>query len=492
MLRLIKSFACSLALIFGFVVTPAHADGEVYVNPTAGTFADSKNLASYTEQASITQGEALAVRVSSSEVWNYAVLRIGNYEGGAKQLVRVEGNAPAVQPECTQAKSTGLVECPWQRTLQLDSSTWLPGLYVIRIESALGFNIAPFVVRSGTIAGSTLFKVGMKSLAAYNQFGDKNVYNYRREKIVAADIVSLDRPLDDRGLRTFMWFEVPVAIAVDRNLPNATYATDIDVHSGAVSLAGARSIVTSGHDEYWTVPERKAVQSAMKSGTNLFITGANTMYWRVRMQSSDLGANRRVVAYKSTRKDPVKKSADTTMRWRDKPKPNPESKLMGVQYKQWFDYCDGYDENWKVTDASWWGYANTGAVNGTQIPGLVGREVDQLVNGSAIPAATQVIAHGKYKCTIKGTPKKKYHDAVYITTASGAGLFATGTQVWSCAMNGSCDRAQVTAETNAFTKQVTDNVLRTFDQGPAAAIAGAATYNLKSVYKKWKFKRVNW
>jgi hypothetical protein len=118
------------------------------------------------------------------------------------------------------------------------------------------------------------------------------------------------------------------AQAVDRNLSDASWTTGVDMHSGATSLAGVRSFVTSGHDEYWTTAERKVLEKAVKAkGTNLFKTLEQTrIYWRVRLQPSEVGQNRQMAIYKDKLLDPVQNSAETTVRWRHGPKANPESK----------------------------------------------------------------------------------------------------------------------------------------------------------------------
>ncbi len=489
-----KKFPSLIATVFvgAFVLsgfaTPAKAQDQI-ISIFDGNYAAGERLAGYTTSASVLPGEALKIRVRSAGAWSVKIVRIGSYSGGDGRVVdSVAEQAAVSQPECTVARKTLMVECPWNETLSFATDAWPTGLYVARLESADGFAIAPFVIRTANAAGTTLAKVGMISLTAYNQFGGHNAYmGPGRQKKTKSTVTSFDRPLDAWGLKTFKEFEYTVAQAVDRNLPNASWATDMDVHSGAISLAGVRSIVTSGHDEYWTTAERTAVENAVKAGTNLFVTGANSIYWRVRLQPSATGADRQVAIYKTKTRDPVKNSKNTTVRWRAAPKANPESRLTGTLYYHSYEYCKNQYNDWVVRDQNWWGYANTGVVNGSAIPGLVGREVDQLVKSFEIPKPTQVVAHTKMKCSSTGKVKAKNHDATYITNSAGGTVFAVGTQMWACAMNGNCAGQGTTDVTNAFTKTVTDNVLLRFDQGPAG-IASPSVNNLKQIYKKTKFK----
>jgi hypothetical protein len=131
---------------------------------------------------------------------------------------------------------------------------------VARMESADGYAIAPFVVRSSSNVGKTVVNYGALTVAAYNKFGGASAYrgldNTATNK---SRVVSFDRPIDGTwALNHFMRQEVTVAIAVDRNLSDAAWTTGVDMHSGATSLAGVTSFVTSGHDEYWSVPSEKS------------------------------------------------------------------------------------------------------------------------------------------------------------------------------------------------------------------------------------------
>jgi hypothetical protein len=483
-LRILLSTALASGILFAGLAVPSHADTAI-VSTFDGAYAAGDKLAGYTTSASVLPGEALKLRVRSTGEWSVKIVRIGSYVGGDGRVVDSLGTQAAVsQPECTTSAKTFMVECPWNDTLSFATGTWPTGLYVAKLESADGYAVAPFVVRSANATGTTLFKFGILSLTAYNQFGSHNAYlGPNRESTKKSTVTSMDRPLDAWGLKTFKEFEYTVAKAVDRNLPNASWATDVDVHSGAISLAGVRSIVTSGHDEYWTIPERNAVERAMASGTNLFITGANSIYWRVRVQNSATGANRQVAIYKTAKKDPVKNSKNTTVRWRGAPKANPESRISGTMYYHSYDYCRNQNFDWVVSDPSWWGYANTRTTAGSRIPGLVGREVDQIVRKYEIPRTTQIVSHIGFTCSYSGGTKKKAHDATYTTNKAGGGVFAVGTQMWACAMNGECVGQGTNEVTNAFTKQVSDNVIQRFDQGPVG-LTSPSVNNVKNFYKK--------
>ncbi len=475
--------------LFAGVAVPSHADGAI-ISTFAGSYAAEDKLAGYTTSASVLAGEALKLRVRSAGEWSVKIVRIGSYVGGYGRIVDSIGAQAAVsQPECTTSVKTFMVECPWNDTLTFTTGAWPTGLYVARLESADGYAVAPFVVRSASNVGKTVVNFGLFTVAAYNKFGGASAYRgLDNTALNKSRVVSFDRPIDGTwALQHFMRQEVTVAIAVDRNLSDAAWTTGVDIHSGTTSLTGVTSLVASGHDEYWSVPQRKVLDKALSKGTNFFKTGANTIYWRVRLQPSEVGQNRQMAIYKDKLLDPVQNSAETTVRWRHGPKANPESKNSATLYNNWHDYCNEEPNDWVVTDPTWWGYNNTGVAAGTRIPGLVGREVDQLLKKFPIPKNTRVVAHGEYVCSSSGVPVTKIHDATFVTLKSGASVFATGSQMWPCAMNGNCVGQGTTELTNSFTRTVTDNVLQVFDAGKVKKVWRAKN-NVKTVYGKTKFK----
>jgi hypothetical protein len=123
---------------------------------------------------------------------------------------------------------------------------------------------------------------------------------------------------------------------------------------------------------------RDAVLNARDAGTNLAFLGANTMYWRVRMEPNAAGAaSRVVVSYKwdARSDDPLYFSdpEQATTRWRDKPAPEPENELTGMQYE-----CHPVDTDYQVATPGWWGFRKTGVSKGTGFARLVGVEADRV------------------------------------------------------------------------------------------------------------------
>ena len=82
-----------------------------------------------------------------------------------------------------------------------------------------------------------------------------------------------------------------------------------------------------GHDEYWTPAMRREVTRARDAGTNLAFLGANTMYWRVRLEDRPTGRrgcwSATATARRSTRC--ATRPAEATARFRDAPAAGPST-----------------------------------------------------------------------------------------------------------------------------------------------------------------------
>jgi hypothetical protein len=94
---------------------------------------------------------------------------------------------------------------------------------------------------------------------------------------------------------------------------------------------------------------------------------------------------------------------------------------------------------------------------------MVGPEYDRL--NPAVPFARpmQVLSHSPLTCGGFST----FSDSAYYTVASGAGVFASGTMRWVCAMRGPSCGHGLTWSAERFVDRATQNLLRAFAAGPA-------------------------
>ena len=213
-------------------------------------------------------------------------------------------------------------------------------------------------------------------------------------------------------------FDLPIIQRAERLDLDYSYTTTWDVDRYPDTLRGARGIVSLGHDEYWTVPLRDAVEKARDAGTNLAFLGANAVYWRVRLESGGLGDGRLVAGYKEAKLDPVV-GPTTTALWRQSPAPRPENSLTGMLYE-----CYPVTADLRVEEENFFLFRGTGATRKKPIPGLIGLEIDRAYPIAGTPANLQVVAHSPVRCPHGGPT---FSDMTYYTAPSGAGVFSVGT-----------------------------------------------------------------
>lgn len=425
-------------------------------------FAEDGQIEGYSTAASGVPGTRLGLKVSTSERrFRVFAYRLGAYLGGTGHLVWTSPSVRGVQQADAvfEPAETRTVVAPWHRNLTIDTTGWVPGFYVLRLRTGSGWEYQiPYVVSSPTTSGTVALVVPVTTWQAYNIWGGYSLYS-GPEGDRRSWAVSFDRPYQGvGGMNDFRTAVVPIVINAERSGVSLSYLANTDLEDSA-RLAGARGYVSMGHDEYWTLAMRATVLAARDSGTNLAFLGANTMYWRVRLEG---GANvpvRLMTGYRDDAgQDPEsdERPAEATARFRDAPLPRPENELTGMLYE-----CYPVSTDYLVVTPGWWGFAGTGVRRGTAIPGLVGGESDRVYPNALTPRPLQVLSHTPFSCRGDATSSQ----SVYYTSPSGAGVFNAGTLRWGCALVDLCD-VPLGPRTRDFTRRVTANLLRGFAAGP--------------------------
>jgi len=419
-------------------------------------------LAGFADHVSVRSGQPFRLFVTSAAgAFTVRAFRIGWYGGTGARLVWTSPAVPGrAQPAPVVRQSDLLVSTTWKPSLTVPTTGWPAGAYLLMLTAANGKQkYVPITVRSDPTRGAVVIVNAVNTYEAYNEWGGYSLYNGPDKSLASrAHRVTFDRPYDGNGARTLVQSELPLIQLAERSGVRLAYMTSVDVATDPAALAGARGIVSPGHDEYWTVAMRDAVTKARDAGTNVAFLGANAVYWRVRYEPGPLGANRILVGYKDAALDPLRNRPDTTAKWRSRPDPRPENSLTGMLYE-----CFPAVGRFIVHNPGFFLYAGTGATKGSTYPGLVATEVDRAYPIPGTPANLQVVAHSPVSC---GPSVHTFSDAIYYTVPSGAGVVDVGTMNWVPSLRGPNSKHGLDERGVAFARKLTLNLIVAMAAGP--------------------------
>jgi hypothetical protein len=459
-----------------------------------------REIEGYLSGCSASGGQTLDLYVNTAAPsYTIEIFRTGWYGGrGARRVWGPITARGLRQPIPIPEPQTGLVDCDWQSPVSLViGSDWRSGIYLAKLEESVGRrqSYVIFVVRDDSDDADVVFELPVNTYQAYNFWGGRSAYGWGSGDGLPwgstpgrpAVVVSFNRPYAastnpaaafGMGAGEFLCNVQPVSTGypissagwdynlvrwLEREGYHVTYVTNVDTQN-IEDLFCRRDVFISGtHDEYWSWHGRENLERALFSGTNLFFPGANAIYWQVRPESDGRGRlDRHLAIYKERagELDPVLLDKDpsndrlATTQWRLPPVCRPEDMLIGVLY-----LMDPVDGDIVVSDASHWAFANTGLINGSKLPGLLGYEVDGLAGNA--PDGLRVLA---------ASPAKNLHDpsrivvsnmAAYVAS-SGAEVFATGSIQWSWGLDDFNAPGLRTSRLSPAAAQITRNVLERF------------------------------
>ena len=335
---------------------------------------------------SINRGETIFFKIKTDSTdYRIDIYRMGYYGGmGARRVDTVKPSVklPQHQPEGLRDETTYLYDCgnwevsaSWQapsdatsgiyfaRLVRQDSdpASWRadnsqegpaeaplasPHAYGVlghgRLANALREPRAShiyFVVRHDSGDSDMLFQTADTTWQAYNPYGGYCTYgrvNPGSPRSIGipprAYKVSYNRPLKTRDYRAVnMVFnaEYPFVRWLESNGYDVTYSTGVDSDRRGEEIRKHRLFLSVGHDEYWSLDQRRHVEAAREEGVHLAFFSGNEVFWKTRWEPSIDGEgvpHRTLVTYKETHDnakiDPV---ADVwTGTWRDSRPFNPE------------------------------------------------------------------------------------------------------------------------------------------------------------------------
>ena len=423
-------------------------------------------LEGFTDRADVPPGTSFRLFVSTTaRSFRVRAFRMGWYGGDLARLVWTSPATPGrFQPGAKIVQPGSMAVAPWPPSLTVPTTGWPPGSYLLRLDASTGVqSYVPMVIRSPSAAGRVVLVSAVTSYQAYNGWGQYSLYGGPGGSFAdRGRQVTFDRPLSyNNGAGAYFQLEFPlVAFAERLGLPLA-YITSVDLDLYPDVLAGARAVISEGHDEYWSPAMRAAVTRARDQGVNVAFFGANAIFRKIRFEPSPLGPDRIEVNYKIPQEDPLygKDNALVTGNWPTPPDADPESSLIGQSY-----VCS-VTSNFPmvVTDPGSWVWAGGGVHAGESLPGLVGPEFDQVNPSEPTPRPIEVLARSPVSCGAAPT----YSDVSYYVAASGAGVFDAGTEDWMCALPEAAGCPALASPVRRAIQAATANILTAFAAGPA-------------------------
>ncbi|MEV0981504.1 N,N-dimethylformamidase beta subunit family domain-containing protein [Streptomyces sp. NPDC049915] len=398
-----------------------------------------RQIKGFVSTGAVAPGEAVDfhVTVDPPQEFFVDVYRIGHYGGdGAAKITTSPRLSGIVQPPPLAADRT--VSCHhWWLSWRLQiPSFWSVGAYVAVLTTGDGRyrSHIPFTVRDDRSADLLLLLPDV-TWQAYNLYPEDgrtgaSLYHAWDEEgrllgeADAATTVSFDRPYAGAGLPLHVGHAYDFIRWAERYGYDLAYADARDLHAGRIDPARYRGLVFPGHDEYWSVPMRRAVEQARDHGTSLVFLSANTMYWQVELGPSPSGVpDRLLTCRKRKRKGPGK-----SLLWREIDRP--EQQLIGIQYAGRVPEPHPLI----VRNADHWLWEATGAHDGQALDGLVAGEADRYFPRTALPEHEEriLLAHSPYADS-EGV--LRHQETSLYRAPSGAWVFAAGTFAWPPALD---------------------------------------------------------
>lgn len=268
--------------------------------------------------------------------------------------------------------------CRWPSTIEIPiDDDWRTGFHLVTLTAhgaAPGRDVAHagFVVRrhgDDPHRARALYVLDTNTWHAYNTWGGRSLYT-------GGVVVSHARPFgrgmlsrpevdrDDRKARPVRWGEEPDAdgaifqqYRTERDYPAAIgstgwftharrfvewaersghrfdYAVSSDLELDPDALRGYDTVISVGHDEYWSAGQRRAVEDHVREGGRLVSLSGNTMFWQVRLEDTPGGLAMVCHKYAAHLDDPVVAAGrpeQMTGMWADPLVGHPEWQLLGA------------------------------------------------------------------------------------------------------------------------------------------------------------------
>jgi YD repeat-containing protein len=273
---------------------------------------DQDGITGYATKSSVNLGESVPLRIANQSGSGSAevnVFRMGWYGGAGGRLVyqnkkvTINNDRHCESPD----ETTGYWSCEnWENSLTVPSSS-LPasGIYLARIKDLSSSNDDQiiFTVRNDARKSALLYKLPTATYQAYNSFNGHSLYRFNSAGFQTitgtgrAVKVSFERPYvnDYNDANWFLKGDFPLVAWIERQGYDVDYTESVSVDSNPGQLLNHKTLVISGHDEYWSEAEMNGYKAARNAGVNIASFSGNTAYWKIRYEDG----GRTLVCYKA-------------------------------------------------------------------------------------------------------------------------------------------------------------------------------------------------
>ncbi len=273
---------------------------------------DQDGITGYATKSSVNLGESITLRIANEAGSGSAevnVFRMGWYGGTGGRLVYQNKKVTIGNDRNCEApdETTGYWSCEnWENSLTVPGSS-LPasGIYLVRIKDLANSqdNQIIFTVRNDARKSALLYKLPTATYQAYNSFNGHSLYRFNSAGFQTitgtsrAVKVSFERPYvnDYNDANWFLKADFPMIAWMEREGYDVDYTESTSVDSNPGQLLNHKTLVFSGHDEYWSEAEMKGYKAARDAGVNIASFSGNTAYWKVRYEDG----GRTLVCYKA-------------------------------------------------------------------------------------------------------------------------------------------------------------------------------------------------